>query len=124
MIKNYTSHEIVIFRKEDTFSDGRKLYKKENAKPVCVLPLEGTLDAKIKYESDREVAGVTLFSPKVENIDPLPKGDDYLVVSALFVNACKLLGRPVDRLLTVSQPVYDSPDNPRPIGCIGFNLAE
>ena len=123
MIRNFTPHKIVIFKREDCFFDDktRKYYLKEGAQPVVEIPSEGVLNAHIEYERSEIVDNVEIFEARVKEIDPLPPG--RLIVSALFANACKIMGIGTDRLLTISQPVYDNPDNPRPVGCLGLNKA-
>jgi len=122
-LRNFTPHNINIFAKEDVFYDEkqRKYFIKEGAKPLLVLPSEGILNAHIDYELSENVDGIDIFEARVKNIDPLPSG--RLIVSALFVTACKILGINTNRLLTISQPVYSNPDNPRPVGCLGLNKA-
>jgi len=123
MLRNFTPHNINIFAKEDVFYDEkqRKYFIKEGAKPIKILPSEGILNAHIDYELSENVDGIDIFEAKVKNIDPLPSG--RLIVSALFANACKLMGVGNGRLLTISQPVYKDPNNPRPVGCLGLNKA-
>ena len=121
-IKNFTPHQILIFRKEDCeFSQPhRKLFLKKGASPILVLPSEGILNAQISYQQIGD--DPPIFLPITKSCDLLPEGDDYIVVSALFVSAMKILRQDTSRLLTVSQAVYENPENPRPIGCLGFNL--
>ena len=128
-VLNCTSHPINIFRPEDTISDGRKLYLKDSStKPVAVIPIFQTLNAKLNYDNIKhviEVSGheIPIFQPEVTEADTIPDVPNaFFIVSALYVQAQKVLKNPVDKLVTVSQPVYESPNNPRPIGCVGFNL--
>lgn len=55
------------------------------------------------------------------SVDPLPEGDDpdtMYIVPMYYVAACKELGLPTDKLLTMGQPVVD--DTGRFIGCVAF----
>lgn len=123
MIYNYTPHTINIYSSTDCYYDqkNRKYFVKEGVKPIHSIPSQGVLNAHIDYEKVDEIDGIPIYEAKVKSIDPLPSG--YLIVSALFANACKILGVGTDRLLTISNPIYSNPDNPRPIGCLGLNKA-
>ena len=83
------------------------------------------LNARISYEEKGAVSGVPEFQPVVHAIDEIPAdvpADALIVVSALYVNAAQLVGANfIDRLRTVSQPVYENSENPRPVGCLGLN---
>jgi len=129
VILNCTSHDIHIFRPEDTISDGRKLYLKDPfIKPIIKIPVFQTLNAKLDYDNIKHVvelsgSEIPIFQPEVIESDSIPpQRNAFFVVSALYIQAQRVLGNPIDRLVTVSQPVYQSQDNPRPIGCLGFNL--
>lgn len=123
-IKNFTPHTINVYREEDVVfsSSHRKYFLKDGAKPVATLPSEGMLSAKIKYRRDTDINGIPIFSPQIESVDPIPEGDScFFVVSALYVSAVQMLGDDPSRLLTVSNPVYENTENPRPVGCLGLN---
>jgi len=123
-IKNYTPHEIKIYDKNQAHyvPEKRKWFINENEKdnPIRVIPSDGILNAKIDYIETETLEGIPIYSPEVTNIDTPPE-NCYIVVSALYVQAAKILGIPTKRMLTVSQPVYEDENNPRPIGCLGLN---
>lgn len=93
---------------------------------IAEIPYAGfMLSAKAEQADDEPIVveGVevpTKSPQKWVSVDPLPEGNDTLyIVSAMYVAACKELGLPTDRLLTVGQTVVD--DSGRVIGCVGFN---
>ena len=54
------------------------------------------------------------------SVDPLPNEPDTLyIVSAMYVAACKELGLPTDKLLTIGQTVVD--ETGRVAGCVNLN---
>lgn len=61
----------------------------------------------------------TLTKQIWEDVDELPEGFDYYIVSAMYVSACRELGRDTSRLLTIGGTVVDEKD--RVCGTIGFN---
>lgn len=63
----------------------------------------------------------TLSPQSFSDVDELPGTEecDYCIVSALYVAACKTLGCPTDRLLTIGLPVVD--EEGRTIGCCALN---
>lgn len=65
---------------------------------------------------------IPTMSPQVfTEVDAIPETDEceYCIVSALYVAACKALGRPTDRLLTIGGTVVD--DAGRTVGCYSLN---
>jgi len=120
-IFNGTPHTIRIFREEDTFGQGRKLFLEEGAQPLVEIPSHGTLNAQTEngevpsafQGSDIPLVGAVQFT----SVDPLPGLYDLYVVSNMYRSAMKELGYSTENLATISQAVYDDPDNPRPVGC-------
>ncbi|MCD6418072.1 hypothetical protein J7M00_04760, partial [bacterium] len=119
---NYTPHTINIYSQEQVeyVPEIRKYVVKEGEEPIVVIPSDGMLSAKIKYEKITEIDGIPIHEPVVENCDEPPEGED-VIVSQLYVAAMRALGMDTSKLYTVSQPVYNSKDNPRPVGCLGLN---
>jgi len=123
-IFNGTPHPLNIFSPEDTYSDGRKLYVKEEAVPVVQVPSQGTLNATkenaelpSQFEgSDLPLRGAVIFT----DADPLPSGYDIYVASQLYRSALVQLGRDTTRIATICDAVYSSPENPRPCGCLSL----
>ena len=73
------------------------------------------LSATAVEEDAGEIDGVPTRRV-VWNASPLPPGDDTYIVSALYKNASADGDR--DRLVTVGGVVYDSAENPKPVGCL------
>ncbi len=121
-LKNYTPHTINIYKESDVEYDSthRKFFVKPGATACKTIPSKGIANAKIRYVADDAIDGIPTFRPTVEAADTLPENGKF-IVSALYVQACKILGQDTAHLFTVSQPVYTDPDNPRPVGCLGLN---
>ena len=123
-IVNGTSHEITLYRVEDTYpvQGGRKLVLREGAEPWMVVPPGTNLNATSgnaplppgDYE-DLPVTGAVVFT----GYDPIPEGD-VVIVSNRYRSAVKDLGGDTSRLATVSGTVYVWADGKRPCGCIEF----
>jgi len=95
---------------------------------VAEIPFSGrTLNAHfeqneaepIEIESDG-ISIPTMSSQIFTSVDELPPVEecDFCIVSALFVAACKAVGRDTSRLLTIGTPVVDEAG--RTIGCISL----
>jgi len=128
-IVNLTPHSINIYRKEDAEHNPslRKAFIKPGARPILTIPSSGMVNAHITYTYDTMIDKIPIYKPVVQGIDPLPPKAmkaDIIIVSALYASAAKMVGVDTTKLVTVSQPVYDNPNNPRPVGCIGLNRVE
>jgi len=123
-IVNATPHPIYIFTHNQVYYDEsvRKYILKPNEKPVKVIPQSGVLlNVKAEYELTDTIEGIPIFKLQVKDIDPVPDGD-IVVVSAMYATAAKEAGiEGLNRLYTVSQPVYESKENPKPVGVLGLN---
>ena len=124
-IFNGTPHSILIYDEKDVYEDAktRKLYVKDpKARPLLEIPPAGeVLNARIVYRKAGIFEGIPIYEAELLGADPIPEAD-IVVVSALFAAAAKefnLSG--LERLYTISQPVYRDPGNPRPVGCLGFS---
>lgn len=126
MIFNCTPHKINIYGKNQVFyqEKQRKFFLKEGEKSNQVFTSDFLLNAEIEQNFEKEIHGVGIYSEKVLSIDPIP--DKYLgeknffVVSAKFISACRILNTETKQFLTICNPVYENPENPKPIGCLGF----
>lgn len=120
MIKNYTPHEIRIIKEDacEFIPTMRKYILREIVNiedaTIAVIPPEGKLlNAKFEDIVDEPIDGIPTLRRKLTAADPLPEGDFYCVVSALYASACN----EKSRLLTVGDVVY-TPDGRTPIGCL------
>lgn len=113
-IKSFVSgHPIVIYR-DAVFDPSIRRYR--GGVPVVTIPAAGRmLSARPCPQKELpslwvEGEEIPLRSaPEWESADPLPGPDecDYAVVSAVYLTACKALGRDTSRLLTVGGTVVD-----------------
>lgn len=92
------------------------------------IPYAGFMLSAKAVQADDEpivVNGVeipTKSPQKWTAVDPLPEDDDgetLYVVSAMYVAACKELGLPTNKLLTIGQTVVD--ESGRVAGCVNLN---
>lgn len=125
-IVNLTPHPVNIYRKENAEYNPslRKAFIKPDSRPILTIPSSGIVNAHITYTLDSTINGIPIYKSVVKGIDPLPPEAmeaDIIIVSALYASTAKMVGADTTRLVTVSQPVYDNPENPRPVGCIGLN---
>lgn len=120
-IINMTPHNIVIFASEDAEfnKDQRKLILREVALGQVIPPSGELLNARMGSEPADPIDGIPTKKSVVLGADPIPEGDDFYVVSRLYLAAAQAQGWPTNRLLTVADPVYDGVI-PQPKGCLGF----
>ena len=125
MIKSYVGgHDINVYS-GCTFDP--KVRKYRGGELAAVIPYAGNMLSAKFSPAKKEIisvgnAEIILKSPQeFTDVDPLPAGnsDDLYVVSALYVAACKALGKDTSRLLTIGDTVVD--DMNRVIGCVDFN---
>lgn len=101
--------------------------KYRGGKMIAEIPYSGRMlsasfnqDAAEPVEYDGHM--IPTLTPQIFNsVDELPDESEceYCIVSALYVAACKALGRDTSRLLTIGLPVVD--DAGRTIGCCALN---
>jgi len=125
-ILNATPHDIHIFKPDQVVYDEsvrKYLLKLPDEKPVRVIPRSGVLlNVKADYELKEIIDDIPIYVLKVKEIDPVPRGYDIVIVSAMYATyAKKARIRGLDRLYTVSQPVYESRENLKPVGVLGLN---
>ena len=124
-IKSYVGgHSICIFAGCE-YDPAIRKYR--GGRQIAEIPYSGKMLNAHWQQSEAEPvlidgAEIPTMSPHVfSDVDEIPGADecDYCVVSALYVAACKALGRPTDRLLTIGGTVVD--ETGRIIGCCSLN---
>lgn len=107
-MKNFTPHTVVILTKDGVEFDPKTRKYQLVGEPVKLaeLPSEGVLSAKFEDVDSDPIEGIPTKKRTLIGCDPLPEGDDYLVVSLLYAQALKETGVQTNRLLTVGDPVY------------------
>ena len=115
-------HDVVVYSGAEFVPAIRK-YK--GGTPAVTIPYAGIqLNAKARQDvaESIEIDGISIptKTPKMwDSVDPIPEDCDFCVVSAMYVSACKALGMPTDKLLTIDGTVVS--DDGRILGCVGFN---
>jgi hypothetical protein len=105
-IINCTPHAINIIDNATFNSDLRK-WTTSNPNIVATIPSSGVVSAKIDAVDLRPINGIPVMGKTIVGVDPLPEGDDAIyVVSALYASAYRTIHGNVERLYTVSDPVY------------------
>lgn len=120
MIRNFTPHEVRVLKAEAcefvpamrkyVLKDGIEL---EEATLTVIKPEGRLLNATFADEDAEPINGIPTIRRKVASLDPLPEGNDFCIVSALYASACEEKGR----ILTVGDVVYTK-DGRTPIGCL------
>lgn len=104
-----------------------KIRKYRGGRIIAEIPFSGRILNAHWSQSEAEPVMVdgmeipTLSPQAFSDVDELPGTEecDYCIVSALYVAACKALGRATDRLLTIGVPVVD--EEGRTVGCCALN---
>lgn len=121
-IKNYTAHDINVYRDAEYDASVRKYRGGEVA---LTIPRENVMLNASKLPGTAEnlnIEGVEIevTSPAIwADVTPIPDGEFLCIVSAMYVSACQALGIDTSRLLTMGPSVVDS--NNRVIGTVGFS---
>lgn len=108
MIINLTPHDVTLIANA-IFDPTIRKYR--GGEIVVTIPSSGMVSAKSTPSPEMDplvcdgVPIPTMGAPRWEGVDPLPEGGDYYIVSALYVSACRELGLPTDRLLTIGNTV-------------------
>ena len=116
-MRNFTPHTIRVYSNTVFDTACRKCRLTSQSELVAEFPSDGMLNAiQSKAEEPTIVDGIPMMAaPTFIGVDQLPDGDDKLIVSALFVSACKQNGIATDRLLTIGNAVIN--DQNQIIGC-------
>lgn len=118
---NCTPHSIHVFSKEDVeyVPQHRKLFIKSGATPKVIIPPSGTvLSLQLQNELEGEREGIPIYKKRMLSYDqPI----DGAIVSALY-GAHVAPRHPNMTLYGVADPVYESVENPRPVGCLGLQV--
>lgn len=114
------NHDVQIYR-GTSFDPSIRKYR--GGYLAATIPFSGKmLSAKVTQEDCDAIHGVPTKSKQIfTGVDPLPSddGDTYYIVSAMYVAACKEVGYPTDKLLTIGGTVVD--DEGRVIGAAFLN---
>lgn len=113
-------HGIMVFKNAE-FDPSIRKYR--GGELVGEIPYAGFMLSAKTTRVDAgtvEVAGMEIpaIAQGFTGVDELPEGDDLYIVSAMYVAACKQLGRDTSRLLTIADTVVDAYG--RPVGCCGL----
>lgn len=121
-IMNCTPHQICIYAADGVSYDPttRKHYLTANSQLIDVIAPSGNLlNVRYKEEFVGDINGIPVKAKRVADIDPIPPHAEAVVVSNQYASAALQLNIDrLDRLYTIGDPVYESKDNPRPVGCL------
>ena len=116
-------HDVIVYKNAE-FDPAIRKYR--GGEIAATIPYAGfMLSAKAAQVDDEPIVveGVeipTKSPQKWVSVDPLPNEPDTMyIVSAMYVAACKELGLPTDKLLTIGQTVVD--ETGRVAGCVNLN---
>ena len=68
-----------------------------------------------------ETGGDLSFKFTYTNVSELPEGYDIYIVSFMYLDACRTLGRDISKLRTSYGAIYDKATNRTVIGCKGLS---
>ena len=135
-IYNCTPHNLSIYAECDTeyIPKLRKAFVLPDALPLVEIPpsgyvlsahftmrkstLELYFDGKLVPLARQVVESIDQPTDLFSNFDP---STDWLVVSALYADAVRQLGKTMP-MLCVNNVVYANAERPAPIGCLGLTL--
>lgn len=116
-------HDVIVYKNAE-FDPAIRKYR--GGEIAATIPYAGFMLSARAAQADDEpivVEGVeipTKSPQKWVSVDPLPEEEDTMyIVSAMYVAACKELGLPTDKLLTIGQTVVD--ETGRVAGCVNLN---
>ena len=117
-IYNGTPHEIRIVRNGVYEASIRKyvLPEGQDMEIIVSLPSCGVSSAKIEKQEVDSLGDIPIQSQRVTGIDPLPKGYDAYVVSAIYAVVARQLGMETSKLYVIADPVF-SADGRTVLGC-------
>lgn len=123
---NATPHNITVVGGKIIYVSAiRKYIATKDTVVLTTIPPSGILlnaqmsDVKV---DTIEVDGIEIetITTAVTSVDELPEGEDFVLVSALYVSARQSLGLNTSRCLTIGTPVYQSEDKPFPMGVMAL----
>ena len=124
-IINMTPHPVSVVSGA-TFDASIRKYR--GGSVVSTIPSSGMVSAistrQVEMDPILNEDGVsipTISAPKWERVDSLPEAPEgtMYVVSAMYVAACRELGLPTDRLLTIG-PAVVGDDGRSIVGCVSL----
>lgn len=124
-VRNYTPHPIRVLAPVGVSYDPktRKFILTGDPVVIAEFPSEGVLSAHFTDVDSGNVDGVPLVRRAVLSADPMPTGDDYIIVSTVYAMAAKAASPTlksvmnINRLLTVGDTVYQ---DGKPVGCLSL----
>ena len=126
---NYTQNRLRFVEKTNlkTIRNGRFECKKENQLIIReTIEPHGTSALRVDYQPQFVgfCYGVPIEKEVLIDADPIPDGDDILIVSKQYAEACRRLCRPTHRLRVVCGPVYVEGVGHFPVACTGLSFVE
>ncbi len=119
-IYNGTAHDVRILSKKGVvYDDSIRKFVLLNPgslpEVIAVFPKQEILSVEFEVK-EGDLDSIPVQRKRLKHIDPLPAGYDYYIVSAQYAS----FHVSPDRLLVVSDPVYRSKDDIRPIGVLAL----
>ena len=121
IINTVGGHDLTVYTGAEYDASIRKY---RGGEVLTVVPYSGKMLSAKLADSDKEpihIARVEIPTKMqvVVDADEIPDDGNLYVVSALYLTACRQLGRDTSRLLTIGGTVVD--DTGRVIGCAWLN---
>lgn len=121
-IVNLTPHDVVLYRVEDTITEGKTVMVAAEAAPRAIFPKSGVVARARQAESvTGNVNGIDVLSMSYGDVEDLPSPQEGMmyIVSALTAMAARAHGRTVSDLLLVAHAVRNAEG--QIVGCTAFS---
>ena len=108
-IKNMTPHAINVYSNVVFDPKIRKYHLSATSALVeSIEPSGKMLSAKMTEEEADPIGWIQTKRTKIVSADPIPDGDDFYIVSQLYLSAARQMGWNTSNLLTIGGAVVDT----------------
>lgn len=127
MILNYTNRDLVFVRTDNLTAllNGKyTIEKKELLLVDKILPRQPKpLTCHVRLSRLASVQGIAVTQERLVRIDPIPEGEEILIVSRQYAEACRYFCLDTSRLYIVTGAVY-TPTQSTPVATASISSVE
>jgi hypothetical protein len=116
---NYTNRDLLFVPVEGLTAMFNGKFRTDNLDPstgILLLRESKSLSCRVMRQYGTPCFGVPTLQEIVTGADPLPEGDDLLIVSRQYAMAVQKMGWDTSRLRLVTGAVYNA-ISPQPVAC-------
>ncbi|SOD80932.1 hypothetical protein [Spirosoma fluviale] len=110
MLLNYTNRALLFVHQDNLVARGNGRFEVDSPTNLVhrdFIPVAGhALRVHVRIEITCLNHGIPVVQEIVTEVDPIPEGDELLIVSKQYADACRRLCRPTHRLRVVCGGVY------------------